>query len=157
MLKNILKVHCEINNKSMKKNVWIFRQICRFILGGFLGGFWRPFWLSKSMKNPLKNWAKFWLIFWRLFEWKCFPNGRPGGPQNRYISCTFRDPVPGTPLGKQMEPKWTQNETKMVAKWSPNWVRWSHTGDKMHKKSIKHQFDLFVLFYIYLFIVCWLE
>ena len=132
--------------KNPWRNVWIFGQICWLIFGRFLGGFWKPFWLSNSGKNPLKNWAKFWLIFWWLFERKCLPNGRPRGPQNRYISCTFRDPVPGTPLGKQMEPKWIQNGTKMRSKWSPNWAKSSQTPIRF-----------VCLFYIYLFSFCWLK
>ena len=115
IFKNTLKNHCKIYENQWK-NVWIFGWICCLIFGGFLGGFWEAFWLSKSMKNRLQKWANFLLIFWMLFERKCLPNGRPGGPQNRDISCIFRDPVPMTPPGKQMEPKWT----KMDPKWCQN-------------------------------------
>ena len=140
--------------KNQWKSAWSFGQICWLIFLWFLGGFWEPFWLPKSMKNAFKNWANVWSLFWWFFDRKYLPNGRPGGPQNRDISCIFRDPVPMTALGKQKEPKWAkldpkccQHGAKIMQKWYKKWRKMgipsrSRTGAKTRPKWKKMQWIL---------------
>ena len=78
MLKNILKNHCKIDEKSMRKRVdfWTdllidFRKVFGRVLGAILA--------SKSIKKRSKNQAKICSIIRWFFERKCLPNGRPGG------------------------------------------------------------------------------
>ena len=124
MLKKTFKNHSEINEKSMEKCVDFlidflidFLTVFGKVLGRVLA--------VKIDEKHIANLMKIFINFLWFFELKRLLNGRPGGSQNRDISSTFRDPVPGTPPGRQMDPKWSQNEVKMEPKRSQNGAKMS--------------------------------
>ena len=121
--------------------------------------FWRVFGRGlgavlalKINEKSIKKLSNILIDFLQLFQRKCLLNGRPGDHQNRYISCTFRDPVPGTPLGKQMEPI----SLKMEPKWEQNGAQIEQNGAKLetiHKKAYQTPIR-FVCLFLYLFVQC---
>ena len=83
--------------------------------------------------------------------------GGPGDPKIDTFRAHFVTLSPGPLWGS----KWSQNGFKMEPKWEQNGAQIEQNGAKLEtkciKKRIKHQFDLFVFFYIYLFSFCWLK
>ena len=108
MLKKTLENHRKIDKKSMKKPAVFlidflidFWTVFRKVLGHVLALKFDEKCIEKLMKILIDFSTRFWMKI--PPKWEAW-----GTPKSRHfvdISWTFRDPVPGTPPGRQMELK----------------------------------------------------